>query len=385
MKYLLSNFKELFYRAFTVRNFRMQDIRWLGIGLLLVLQACATYKGENEQYLALDPDKVERYVVTLPFSCTTPVSKNLSWQARQSFRNAERSFSKDIPLEEKIALYEKALELGETKSLKRMLILYEAYASNHQKMAEGADYENYMSEIIETINQMINTYDLPEGYSAYAKLKLEGELLHKDEIKARNYIYHAALRGDLDALLMLGDYYMYVEGNYFKGKEAYDCAAKQDNLRADRALAKSYEIFEENYPKALENHSKAAENGSQQSLLELRATFRDGLKGYHKNPELAMCFHWFHEAYLLKPNQPLPGFRWSCPLPPHPELDRGNLPYDEELKSLITSVEREFNPNPIKNEVKVITPLVEMMKKADQKKQQENQLLKSLRAKKNAL
>lgn len=79
MKYLLSNFKELFYRAFTVRNFRMQDIRWLGIGLLLVLQACATYKGENEQYLALDPDKVERYVVTLPFSCTTPVSKNLSW------------------------------------------------------------------------------------------------------------------------------------------------------------------------------------------------------------------------------------------------------------------------------------------------------------------
>ncbi len=363
-----------------------KNIRLVGLSVLFfIFQACAVHKGENEQYLALDSEKVNRYSVTLPFMCVTPASKKVSWQARQAFRKAENAFSRDIPLENKIALYEKALDAGETKSLKRMLVLYESYGENNKTLAEGGVYENYMSEIIEIVNKMLNTYDLPEGYSAYAKLKKEGELLYKDDIKAQNYIYHAALLGDLDALLMLGDHYMYVEGDYFKGKQAYECAAKQDNLRADRALAKSYEIFEGNYPKSLENHSKAAEKGSQASLLELRATFRDGLKGYNKDPDLAMCFHWFHEAYLLKPNQPLSGFRWSCPLPAHPELEKGDLPYDDDLKSVIMKVEREFNPKPKNNNVKVLTPLVEMLKKEELKKQQENKLLRSLQARKNTL
>lgn len=383
MKFLCSSLWQALKRGLSLDFVHMKIVK-VSI-LFLILQACAVYKGENEQYLTHNNDAVRRYAITLPFSCTTPVSKKVSWKAAQAFRQAERSFGRDIPLEEKIALYEKALDAGNLRSLKPMLVLYEMYAKNNKELAEGAIYDNYMTEIIEIVYKMLNIYDLPEGYSAYAKLKQEGELLYKDDIKALDYIYHAALLGDLDALIMLGDHYMYVEGDYFKGKQAYECAAKQDNLRADRALAKSYEIFEENYPKSLDNHSKAAGKGSQPSLLELRATFRDGLKGYDKDPDLAMCFHWFHEAYLLRPNQPLSGLRWSCPLPEHPELGKGDLPYDDERKSMIMRVEREFNPKPNINNVKVITPLVEMIKKEELKQQQNTKLLRSLRAKKNTL
>lgn len=354
------------------------------IGTLMVIQACAIYKGDNEKYLFHDYD-IKRYDITQSFVCQVVTPKKVSWQARQAFQKAEKSFSQNIPLEEKVALYEKALESGETKALSRMLVLYEVYAASNKEAAEGSEYEDYMAEIINIHHKMLIEYNLPEGFSAYAKLKKDGKLLYKDDIKALNYTYHAAMLGDLDGLLMLGDHYMYVEGDYFKGKEVYECAAKQNNIRADLALAKAYEIFEENYPKSLQNHIKAAEKGAPQSLLYLRATFRDGLNGYDKDPDLAMCFHWFNEAFLLQSNQSLAGIRWSCPLPEHPELGKGDLPYDDERKLSIQKVEQEFNPTPVQRNQHMITPLTEMVKKEEQKQMSNNKLLRSLQVVKSKL
>lgn len=324
----------------------MRRLSWLPksavlLGLSVIVLGCATQKMQNERYLTHELE-ITPYHYQDSFQCVTSPKPKYSKRMKLSFSRAEEVFDQWVPLEEKIRLYQESLALGDTRALSRMLKLYQAYDAIAKKQP---NYKSpYDEKILELYHDMLVERSLPEGYTEYAKLKRDGILVYKDESVALDYINHAAKLGDSEAQVLLGDHYMYKEGDYFKGKKAYECAAKQDNVNAYHALAVAAEIFEENYAKSLHYHEKAAALGSLKSIIYLRSVFRDGLYGYDKDFVLTSCFHNFYEEYYRNPSL-LHGFEGACPIPDHPSLADGNLPLDDEQLVNIRSIEYKFNPH----------------------------------------
>lgn len=307
------------------------------------------------------------YGYSEPFKCVKAPKMATSGRAVTAFRQAEKLKKRHgVPIEDKVAAYEKAAKLGHPDALEQMLAVY--YANNDPvviKLRPKPITEFSMTNIIKeefdkgVVLSKTRKYDAEisalklriskesknvDHFAQIAQMKLDGKELQKDKKKAFDYLMYASQQGSLAAQERLGDFYFYELGEYEKGVEALQCAASQGSVTAQQQLAVGASVFEDNHPKTLSYHMKAGAKGSLKSITFLRSVFRDGTMGYEKDKELADCFDQFIKEYSLNPKG-IYGLEWACPLPEHPDLKFGDQPLTKEKKSDIAKVERKFNPD----------------------------------------
>ena len=216
-----------------------------------------------------------------------PMSARLAFQAGRSFHRL-RSDS------EAIAFYEQAAELGSVYAVHNLASLYADKAQEAAATGPSDQLSEYVESGISWARRSIALGD------EYSRLLLGANLIlrnkNDDRRKGVEILKAFSEQGELDAIFLLGDYYLVDEENYEQALYYYLAAAKRDHAVSQRQLGMIYEYgwgVEQDLVISMGWYHQSAEGGDAESQYRYAEALRLGLGA---QADLEQAFFWYEES-----------------------------------------------------------------------------------------